>query len=56
MYQKNYEAIAKIIKEYHQYGDPQLVRKLADYFYADNNRFKRDKFYRACGFPELADN
>ena len=56
MSQKDYEAIAAIIRKYHQYGDPQLVIELADYFYADNNRFKRDKFYRAAGFPELADN
>jgi hypothetical protein len=33
-----------------------LVAGYANLAAADNPRFKRDKFYRAAGFPELAAN
>lgn len=33
-----------------------VVRSIADHCASVNPRFKRDKFYRAAGFPELADN
>lgn len=29
---------------------------MAVMFAADNSRFSRDRFFRAAGFPELADN
>ncbi len=33
-----------------------LTRSVADVCAQDNGRFQRDRFYRACGFPELAAN
>lgn len=32
------------------------IRTLAPCLKRDNPRFNPDKFYRACGMPELADN
>jgi hypothetical protein len=32
------------------------VRTLTPCLKRDNPRFNADKFYRACGMPELADN
>jgi len=36
--------------------DPQLIRCIAMCLKRDNPRFKPDKFFRAAGFPDLADN
>jgi hypothetical protein len=33
-----------------------VTRSVADVCAQDNCRFKRDTFYRACGFDELAAN
>jgi hypothetical protein len=33
-----------------------LVLDLCVTFKADNSSFNKDRFVRACGFPELADN
>ena len=56
---KLYEAIASTIKKMDSPGcriDPELVRLLAADFKWDNPAFNADKFYRAAGFGELADN
>lgn len=51
---KDYEAIAKIIKNSYFEEDPSIVNKdrlvegFSDYFERSNPRFDRDKFYEAC--------
>ena len=58
MTRKDYEAIARIIREnmgYHipesgpEIHAPELVTALADYMAQDNLRFNRDRFVNACG-------
>lgn len=46
MSRKNYEAIAKILKEA-KYRD-NIIDDLADYFEDDNPNFNRDRFIAAC--------
>jgi hypothetical protein len=54
-----YAEIAHIIQGVatHEQGDPATVAlsitALADFFEADNPRFNRDKFLRACGIEEV---
>jgi len=51
MSKKFYVAIAAIIKGLstnNQINTRELIDRLAIYFLADNPRFDRDRFYRAC--------
>jgi len=57
---QHYKAIAEIVKN-HSFHDhfnklvvdtEEISQKLADYFAADNERFNRDKFLKACGIVE----
>ena len=52
MTRKNYEQIAKILKESEPSTDLGLrivVFKMADMFKAENPSFIHEKFYEACG-------
>jgi len=60
---KLYEDLADTIKVFDatealpRYStDPQLIRCIAMCLKRDNPRFEPDKFFRAAGFPDLADN
>lgn len=51
MTKKHYEAIARIILFTPEREAAQgVAKKLCIYFVADNPKFKKDKFLRACGF------
>lgn len=69
MSQKHYQATAEIFKEvldiYHDDSDysmaardgiKSIARRMVVMMYADNNCFNKDKWYRAAGLPQLADN
>ena len=70
MSRKHYIATAQIIQELveiapgtgsaydHGFKDATgfAAQRLAIMFATDNPRFDHDRFYRACGLPELADN
>jgi len=53
MTRKDFELIARVIKDHRTYeGDQtvnQLARDMADALRVTNQQFNRDKFIRACG-------
>ena len=51
MTRKHYKAIAEIInknRKSNNAGTWRMITRLADYFTADNDRFNRNKFIKAC--------
>ena len=50
MTKKDYVAIAAILREAPQYGDPvdYIIAELCDVLKADNPRFERERFIAAC--------
>lgn len=63
MTRKDYVATAQIFDdllgeiEYDSFeAVADAIEKFADYFQADNPRFSRDVFYRACGLAIIEDD
>lgn len=53
MTKKDYEALAAALRKAEDHSDPDdfrfIVQNIANILYADNPKFSREVFYRACG-------
>lgn len=64
MTKKDYELIAKSIRNYREYSEQfndggwrktaseEMARRLADSFFMNNTRFVESRFLKACGIDE----